>query len=251
MEPRGLFAVMLVIMTFAWAGKSLADERLVWLAVPPEIVDSGLPKFMLPRFTLKTQVREELVAPGQPAEAAIGDEGQAVFSGLGRNWYLQVLAGDHSGTLRLADWITSEVGQRAITGYRADGAQLFDLPQEKAPEVVEVTFDGDAALGRELSRAMCARCHVVIAEERMNAIGSTPSFFVLRSRPDWADRFETFYVLNPHPAFTQLEGVTPPFPADRPSPIVPLEMQLEHLEAILAYVSGLPPADLGAPLQHQ
>ena len=33
------------------------------------------------------------------------------------------------------------------------------------------------------------------------------------------DRFDAFYTLAPHPAFTQIDGVTDPFPIDRPSPI--------------------------------
>jgi hypothetical protein len=32
---------------------------------------------------------------------------------------------------------------------------------------------------------------------------------------------------------------------------VPVEMTLEDLEAILAFVSRIPPADLGAPIQYQ
>jgi hypothetical protein len=106
-------------------------------------------------------------------------------------------------------------------------------------------------LGRKLSGELCGRCHVVYADDRMNDIGSTPSFFVLRAMRNWDVRFQTFYALNPHPAFTQVTDVTPPFPIDRPSPIVPVEMTLDDLEAILAYVSGIAPADLGAPLQHQ
>ena len=85
----------------------------------------------------------------------------------------------------------------------------------------------------------------------MSSIDSSPSFFALRSLPDWEDRFQTFYVLNPHPAFTQIADVTPPFPDELPSPIVPVEMTLEDVDAILAFVAALKPADLGAPLQHQ
>ena len=97
----------------------------------------------------------------------------------------------------------------------------------------------------------CKRCHAVTSEGRINSIGSTPSFFVLRTLPDWSERFEQFYVLNPHPAFTQIAEVTPPFAQDRPPPIVPVEMTLGDLEAIVAYVAELAPADLGAPIQHQ
>lgn len=57
--------------------------------------------------------------------------------------------------------------------------------------------------------------------------------------------------MNPHPAFTQVAEVTPPFDETRPSPIVPVEITLDELENILAYVAVLSPADLGAPLEHK
>ena len=82
-------------------------------------------------------------------------------------------------------------------------------------------------------------------------MGSTPSFPLLRTFSDWDERFESFYVLKPHAAFTQIEGVTPPFDIERPSPIVPMEITLEDLEAITAYVAIIAPADLGAPIKSQ
>jgi hypothetical protein len=42
-----------------------------------------------------------------------------------------------------------------------------------------------------------------------------------------------------------------PFADHLPPPIVPVEITIEDLEAIMAYVSGVAPADLGAPIQHQ
>ena len=68
---------------------------------------------------------------------------------------------------------------------------------------------------------------------------------------NWQERFETFYVLNPHPAFTQIDEVPPPFDPARPSPIHPVEMTLEDLDEILGYVATMTPADLGAPIRHQ
>jgi hypothetical protein len=84
---------------------------------------------------------------------------------------------------------------------------------------------------------------------KMNAIGSTPSFALMRNFPDWQERFETFYVLKPHAAFTQVSEVTAPFPENLPPPIAPVELTLEEIDAIAAYVSLIAPADLGAPIQ--
>ena len=86
---------------------------------------------------------------------------------------------------------------------------------------------------------------------RMTSIGSTPSFAVLRGLANWQERFESFFSRNPHPSFTVLDGVSEPFDETRPPPIVPLELSLAELDAILAFVSRIPPADLGAPIQYQ
>lgn len=74
---------------------------------------------------------------------------------------------------------------------------------------------------------------------------------MLRSLPDWEERFAAFYALNPHPSFTIIEDVTPPFPADRPPPLVPIRLTLDEVEAVLAYVTAMDAAELGAPLVHQ
>ena len=248
---RFAIALILVLVSMATSPPAMANDKLVRLAVPQALADSGLLKFMLPRFTLKTQVRFELLPDGAAADAALGATGTPVFTGAGQTWSLAVLSPDHPGTQKFRDWITSEIGQRAITGFQPDGQQAFTLPTAAVQETVELAFDGNVDIGKKLSRLHCGRCHVAAPEDKYNTIGSTPSFFLLRAMDDWSDRFESFYVLKPHPAFTQIEDVTEPFPIDRPSPIVPIEMTLEDLEAIVAYVSAIPPADLGAPLKTQ
>jgi hypothetical protein len=72
---------------------------------------------------------------------------------------------------------------------------------------------------------------------------------VLRTLRDWEDRFQAFYVLNPHPAFTQVADVTEPFDPTRPSPIHTMEITLDDLENIMAFVQGIAPADLGSPIR--
>jgi len=233
------------------AGKTRAADDLR-LAAPQVLQDSGLLQYVLPRFSLKTGVRVEVVEEQAQADLVLTnqDAGTAVFQGPNAAWSLMVLT-ESEGAARLADWLTGEIGKRTITSFEVDGSAPFTLPKTKEAEVVAVSFEGDAVLGKTLSVKMCGRCHVVDPKDRMNDIGSTPSFSVLRAMRDWDRRFQTFFALNPHPAFTQIEDVTPDFPIDRPSPIIPVEMTMDDLEAILAYVSALAPADLGAPLQHQ
>lgn len=240
-----IFAVALL------SGQAVANEKNFRLFAPQPLIDSGVLKFILPRFSLKTQVRIAVVSDPAEAEVRLGDTGRPVFEGLGQTWHLALRAADHPGGKRFADWLMSEIGQRTVTAYELDGVALFSLPHKAGTAQVDDRIEGDAVAGRDRSRVLCGRCHVVMASNRMKAIGSTPSFFALRSLRDWQDRFAAFFALNPHPAFTQVTDITDPFPSDRPSPIVPITLTLDDLEAIMAYVAGLEPANLGAPLQHQ
>jgi len=230
-----------------------ATAQDVRLAVPPALIDSGLLDYVVPRFSLKTGVRIDVVGAQDSADLALTNQtaGTPVFQGPNAIWSLMILNTGSADAARFADWLSSEIGRRTITGFQIDGSAPFSPPQAVRAKAVAVSFDGDAALGKTLSDDLCGRCHVVMDEKRMNDIGSTPSFFVLRAMRDWDSRFQSFFALNPHPAFTQIKDVTPPFPIDRPSPIAPVEMTLDELEAILAYVSDLEPADLGAPIEHQ
>ncbi len=239
-------------MLVLWPLCAAADDRDVRLSAPADLVDSGVLKHLLPRFSLKTQIRVTLVDSAEGAEIVLVRDGagMAVFSGLGATWQMRVQPG-HAGAERFADWLTSEIGQRTLTAFQVDGVQLFDLPAASAETLQAEIYEGDAGEGLRLSSLHCGRCHVVSEANRMNAIGSTPSFHVLRAMADWDRRFRAFFALNPHPAFTQVAEVTEPFAIDRPPPISPVEITLDDLDAILAYVNRLEPADLGAPIKHQ
>lgn len=228
-----------------------ADDRSVRLYAPDALVETGLLQYILPRFSLKTQVRIALVGAGEAADLSFGPEGQALFTGAGATWHVQTHGAAHPGTERLLDWLTSEVGRNTVLSFAPEGEPLFAPPAAVERVVARAAPSGNVALGLAASQRKCARCHVVERGAGLSGIGSTPSFFVLRSLPDWQDRFGAFYALNPHPAFTQIEGVTAPFPEDRPSPIHPVTLSLDEVEAVLSYVAALEPADLGAPLQHQ
>lgn len=236
-----------VAFLLAFALPGLAQDKTFTLSAPNTLVESGLLKYVLPRFSLKTQTRIEVLEDGATADASFGDDGFVAFQGLDRVWRLSV--GDDPDALRFADWLRSDVGRNTIDSYQVDGTALFTSEVEVEQVVVALTYDGDAVRGEEVSLTNCGRCHVVSDKNRMNSIGSTPSFAVLRTLTDWEDRFQAFYVLNPHPAFTQIEDVTEPFDPSRPSPIHALELTLDDLENIMAFVQGIAPADLGRPIQ--
>ena len=107
----------------------------------------------------------------------------------------------------------------------------------------------DWAPGEKLAYIHCGRCHVIGERNRMGGIGSTPGFAVIRTWEFWEDKMRSFYALNPHPSFTQIDGVTEPFPPHRPSPIHPIALSLDELEEIIGYAHTVEPADLGAPIR--
>lgn len=246
MMLRFLIALLMVLAPVAGA----ANDRLVRVHAPTILIETGLLKFFAPRFSLKTQVKVELV-PDQDADVVFGENGTPLFDGLDQTWRIDVRNAGHEGTEKLIAWLKSDVGTRTIQGFAPDGVALFGPPSVSGPVVAEVERDGNAELGHKVSVAKCARCHAVDENTRMAGIGSTPSFGVLRSLSDWEDRFIAFYVLNPHPSFTQIADVTEPFTAERPSPIAPIEMTLDDVEAVLAYVASMQAADLGKALEHQ
>ncbi|MEO9825767.1 MAG: hypothetical protein ABJF50_15235 [Paracoccaceae bacterium] len=234
------FALMLIL-----ASPSGAQDKAFELQAPDDLVATGFLKHLLPRFSLKTGIRITLI--DGPGDAAFGKEGVPAFRQDETIWHFA--SGDDPDTKAFGDWLFSDVGKGTIESFKPEGIALFsaDVAIEKEEEVAVLT--GDLVLGESESLLKCGRCHAVNDKNRMNAIGSSPSFALMRSFPDWQSRFETFFLLKPHPAFTQVDGVTDPFPPHLPSPIAPIEVTMDQIEAITSYVGSIAPADLGAPIQ--
>lgn len=242
----------MVIGAMTLSNEVFAQGKTTTLYVAPELVETGVTKFMLPRFTLKHGVRVTLVEEkGGGAAALIAGGQRAVFSKDGVTYGITIARPDDTHMATFAKWLTGEIGQRTVLSFKQDGAEIFAPPVVEAVAVEIAEFDGDASRGADLALDACGRCHVVGEVNRMSGIGSTPSFAVLRSFADWEERFAAFYALNPHPSFTVIPDVTLPFDETRPSPITPLTLSLEELENILAYAATVVPADLGKPIDHQ
>lgn len=240
-----------LIVIACWLPITAATQETGFsLSSPAVLQENGFLRFLLPRFSLKTGIRIALQA--DTFEAVIStDRGVPLMDGLGQVFYLQTSIADTpqgQRARRFAAWLDSETGRRTIAQFKIDGAQIFTPIEPLQAAEIATVFQGDAALGEHFSFAKCGRCHVVGDRNRMKGIGSTPSFPVLRSLPDWEERFSTFYARIPHPALVQLEGVSEPFDPAFPPANQPLWLTLEQLEDILTFVSTLPPADLGSPL---
>lgn len=239
---------LLLCLTLLLSSSPVTAQDSLGLAAPAAVVDSGLLKHILPRFSLKTSIRVTPDASG-PMILAPVPPGVAVFKADGVTYHLRIA--EEARQQRFRDWILSEIGKTTIDSFQRDGVHPFSARFAPVQATKEPVVSGNITRGAELSLVHCGRCHVVGHENRMNGLGSTPSFAVLRSMPDWIERFEQFFVRNPHGAFTQIIDVTPPFDPERPSPIVPVELTVDDIDAIIAHVARTRPADLGAPLALQ
>lgn len=221
------------------------------LAVPPEMAASGFLQHILPRFKLKHRIAVLPVGTDQPADMAfvtIGP-GTPVFASAGGTQYRLVITAGGPEASKFQQWLQSEPGKAAITGFPRGGppAYVTDLPEAAVEQAPEIT--GDAALGSRLALVQCGRCHVVDKRNRMGGIGSTPSFAAMRGRSNWFDLFSRYWTQNPHPSFTEVVGVTEPFGEDNVTHIAPVQISLDEIDAIVAFVETLTPLDLGRPLQ--
>ena len=103
--------------------------------------------------------------------------------------------------------------------------------------------DDAVAKGREIVRQHCTRCHVVQDMNPYGGIGSTPSFAALKWLSDWEHRFEVFYTLPPHPALVNIQGITEERSAFLPAFVTEIELQIDDIDAILAFVRTLETPD--------
>lgn len=239
-----------LLLAVALVQPAASQTKTFSLTADAELVENGALKYLLPRFSLKTGVKVDVVETGGDALIGQDADGLAMFqSSDGAVFKLAISGGGAEGfAARFRDWLMSDIGQRAIQKIKVDGANPYGPVDAVAVVEVAIEIEGDVDLGEEIAHRRCGRCHVVSKKNRFGGIGSTPSFGAMKRLPEWEARFQVFWTLNPHPAFTQIEDVTEPFDIQRPSPIAPLELTQDELEALLAYVSTIKPKDLGGDL---
>ena len=245
MRPILAFLAALLL----WPAQALPQSADLTLEMPGELMALGFDRQLLPRFGFKHRIRVGAVAEG-PADMRLGPEGPGafVFRDAGGTEY-RLETGDDPRGATFLEWLTSTPGQAAVESFAPEGGQMFFT--EVVVEVIEEAevFDGDTRAGSDLALLHCGRCHVVDSRNRMGGIGSSPSFAALRGRDNWSDLFRAFYVHNPHPSFTQVDGVTETFDPNRDVHVARVEITLDDIEAITAFVATIEPKDLGRPVQ--
>jgi mono/diheme cytochrome c family protein len=99
----------------------------------------------------------------------------------------------------------------------------------------------NAQAGRKVAEKHCSRCHVVGDYNPTGGIASTPSFQMLvKRRPDYKERFNTFYARRPHPAFLSIKG-RGRLHEDLPPNAHPVEITLDDVANVAAFVETLKP----------
>lgn len=257
---RHLISALIGVMMLG-PGPAQSDDRDLALFAAPALIDSGLIRFLLPRFSLKAGigVHVQTFAGDAPVQSGValmradnaGKAGQLALRGQGQEYAVVQSDPDDPAASKFTKWLLSDIGQRTIAQFTPESGAGFVGAADEQVAAPVVVLTGNALDGETLSYGKCARCHVIGPRNRMKGIGSTPSFAVLRSLDDWLVRFGEFYVRNPHPSFSQIPGLTPPFDPSRPPPISPLRLSQQDLDDIIAFVGTIEPADLGAPLVHQ
>ncbi|MFQ5625275.1 MAG: c-type cytochrome [Methyloligellaceae bacterium] len=100
---------------------------------------------------------------------------------------------------------------------------------------------GNIEKGRQIAQQHCSRCHVVGDYNPGGGISSTPSLQLLvKRRPDYKERFRTFFARRPHPAFLSIKGVGRIRP-DLPPNAQPVELTQEDVSDVAAFVETLKP----------
>jgi hypothetical protein len=231
-----------------------AQEKQIFMGPVTELSTAQFIDYLIPRFSLKHNIKISLPSENTPPDVVISEDTGAIpiFKNDQTIWFLTIVSRDpHGYAEKFSQWLTSNTGKRTVENYQSDfGGKFsarFDLAKNKQIDVSHV----DISLGQKLAAQNCGRCHATDKTNRMKTIGSTPSFAALRTFKDWQIRFEVFFTLNPHPSFTQIEDVTPPFDRTLPSPIEPITLTLDDLDEIMKFVSQITPADLGLAVQSQ
>tara|TARA_B100000902_G_C27232781_1_gene875788 strand:+ start:397 stop:1173 length:777 start_codon:yes stop_codon:yes gene_type:complete len=235
----------------AFAENTLSQE--VSVEFPEELLMVEFDKYILPRFKFKTQISllANMENGGFDAKLGILSSGKAVFSDL--NGFVYRLetktsdAGKMSKLEKFISWFNSPSGVMTIEDFSIQGVQAFkavEYVEEK--EEVEI-FDGDIASGLSLSQDHCKRCHVV-DENSFAGIDSSPSFHAMRSFDNWHERFTAFWTVSPHLNVISITEVYEAGSNSVPTTIAPIELSLDQIDDILAYVASIKPKDLGKPI---
>jgi hypothetical protein len=217
------------------------------------VIPSELVQYVVPRFSLKTRIRFDQVESSGDIQLVTErpETGAEVLKLVsGETVYITAVGGavESSDYRAFVDWLVSEPGRATIADFELDGRQIAipTAADEAAP--IEMVIVGNIDHGRELSSDHCRRCHKVDRADKYAGIDNAPSFHAMRSFDDWYIRFSRFYAVSPHKALISVEGSG--IEKNRALiTIAPIDLQMDDINDIVAFVNSLTPLDLGKPIQ--
>ena len=243
------------LITITWVSAlTIGFNSALALSLSHEtVIPSELVQYVIPRFSLKTRIRFDQVGSAGDIQLVTkqpktGAEVLQLVSG--ETVYITAFGGavESSDYRAFVDWLVSEPGRATIADFELDGQQIA-IPTaavEAAP--IEMVIVGNLDHGRELSRDHCRRCHKVDRADKYAGIDNAPSFHAMRSFDDWYIRFSRFYAVSPHKALISVEGSG--IEKNRALiTIAPIDLQMDDINDIVAFVHSLTPLDLGKPIQ--
>lgn len=104
---------------------------------------------------------------------------------------------------------------------------------------------GEIDKGPALARKHCSVCHVVGDFNKFGGIGSAPSFQLLASLRDGAERFKRFFARRPHPSFIFLPDQNPPTKLPLNAP--PIRLTYQPVDDIVRFALTLKDPRLAEP----
>ena len=243
------------LITVAWiSALAMGFHSAFALSLSHEtVIPSELVQYVVPRFSLKTRIRLDRVESAGDIQLVTDrpETGVEVLKLVsGETVYVTAVGGavENSDYQAFVDWLISEPGRATIADFELDGQQIA-IPataEEAAP--IEMVIVGNLENGRELSHDHCRRCHKVDRADKYAGIDNAPSFHAMRSFDDWYIRFSTFYAVSPHKALISVEGSG--IKKDRALiTIAPIDLRMDDINDIVAFVHSLTPLDLGKPIQ--
>ena len=225
-------------------GLSLSHE----IVIPSELV-----QYVIPRFSLKTRIRFDQVESAGDIQLVTErpETGAEVLKLVsGETVYITAVGGavESSDYRAFVDWLVSEPGRATIADFELMVSRSrFRRPPRKLLRI-EMVIVGNIDHGRELSSDHCRRCHKVDRADKYAGIDNAPSFHAMRTFDDWYIRFSRFYAVSPHKALISVEGSG--IEKNRALiTIAPIDLQMDDINDIVAFVNSLTPLDLGKPIQ--
>ena len=141
-------AVMFPTMSTA---QTVDNPKQVRVFADPEFIESGLFKYLAPRFTLKTQVRLILEEQSDAQVAIVVATGRPIAQRGDVIWAVQLIDDEHRGAERFVDWLQGEVAQNTILAFTGIitskellemllGSDSVIVSPNKSPETLEEVY---------------------------------------------------------------------------------------------------------------